>query len=193
MNEKNIKVLEFRDELIKLCKKYSCELRSLNRDDGTMNLEIHDRKNNWISQYIMEDEHENYNLYQEDDDYNEIYIMDSIINKEFNKESGEMCGLNNAKISCGILTNDSLKANSKLKELYYKFDKSEIEYFTISKDRKELRLKNGKRYLWIKLSDCSRGYRCVKIIIDRNITLEELYEIVLPICYACGRDDVEIF
>lgn len=189
----DIKALEFRDELINLCNKYRCNVSASNRDDGTMILDIYDKNNNWTSYYEMKDTYQNYALYKENDDYEIDCIMDDIIKNAFNKDSGEMAGLNNIKVSCGILTNDSAKAELKLQELYCKYNKEDVEIFIMSTDRKELRLNNGERFVWIKLNNGSRGYRCGKIIIDRNIRLEELQEIILPICYACGRDDVEIF
>lgn len=189
----DIRALEFRDELIKLCQKYKCEISGTCRDSSDMNLEFYDKKNNLTSYYIMKGSYDNYSLYTENDDYELECVMDRIISKEFDRESGKMAGLNNIKVSCGILTNDPAKAELKLQELYCKFDKNEIKRFVINIHEKSLELFSGERYAWIKLNDGSRGYRCGKIIIDRNITLEELRTIIPNMCYACGRNDIEIF
>lgn len=184
--ENDMNVLKFREELIKLCEKYNCELSGespQDEGDNDMCLCIGDKY------YIMEDSYSNYNIL--DSDYN--FLMDNIIKDTFNNDSGEMAGLNNIKVYCGILTNDPIKAEIKIKQIANKFTKDEITYFINSKERKELYLNDNKKYTWIKLNSNSRGYRCGKIIIDRNITLTQLDEIVLPICYACGKNDVEIF
>ena len=193
INPNDINALKFREELIKLCKKYKCELSGSNRDNGNMNLEIYNKDTNWTSQYQMTDIYDKYNLYKEDDEYKQICVMDNIIRDAFNHESGQMAGLNNVKVSCGILTNDAVKAEIKLKELYNNFGETLVDRFILGKDRKDLLLKNGERYIWIKPDLSSRGYRCGRIIIDRNITLEQFQNVILPMCYACGRDDVEIF
>jgi ribosomal protein L31 len=193
INPNDIKALQFREDLIKLCKKYNCELSGSCKDDGNINLEICDKGNGWTSQYEIKDAYSNYLVYKEDKNYNKVCIMDESINNAFDRESSEMAGLNNVKVSCGILTMDPEKAELKLKELYYNFGGALVERFITSKDRKDLLLKNSERYIWIKPDLSSRGYRCGKIILDRNITLEQLYEIVMPMCYACGRDDVKIF
>jgi hypothetical protein len=197
MNKKiisnDINAILFRDKLIQLCQEYNCELSGSCMDDGFMDLLLHDKDNNWYSNYTLKNVYDNYNLYKEDEDYNEICIMDAIINEAFDRESSEMAGLNNVKVFCGILTSHSEKAENKLKELHDSFNQSDIDRLILSKDCKELRLKNGDRYVWIKLSLASRGYRCGSLIIDRSLTLEQLQQIVLPMCYACGRDGVEIF
>ena len=184
--EDNMKVLKFREELIKLCEKYNCELSGESpQDEGDDDLCLH--INN--KYYTMQDSESNYNILNSD--YN--FLIDEVIKEVFNRNSEEMAGLNNVKVYCGILTNDSIKAEMKIKQLANKFTKDKIRYFVNSKERKELCLNNGKRYVWIRLNLASRGYRCGKIIVDRNITLTQLKEIILPICYACGKNDVEIF
>lgn len=189
----DINVLQFRDELIQLLKKYKCEISGACQGDGHMSLEFYNDKSNLYSYYEMEDVYSNYSLYKENDDYNLECVMDNIINNSFNRDSSKMAGLNNIKVYCGVITNDFGKASLKFQELKNKYTDEEVEIFRISKDYMELRLSNGERYIWIKANTSSKGYRCGKIIIDRNITLEELYEIIMPICYACGKEDVEIF
>lgn len=191
-SENDIKALKFRDELISLCKKYDCDITGSYRDDGNMSLQIFNKELNWSSYYIM-NPHDNYNLREEDEDFNLIHIMDKYIMNEFDREPSEMAGLNNIKVNCGVITDDYEKARLKFQELQSKYGDEEIERFIIGKDYMELRLTNGKRYVWVKPCMRVRGYRFANIIIDRNIEFNILNNAIIPICYACGKDNVEIF
>lgn len=195
INKMDLKALQFRDELIRLCKKYNCSIFGISEDDGNGNmyLGVYDKKTGEEIYYIMKDHYNNYSLEIEDDEYKTEPLMDIVILNSFNRESGEMAGLNNIKVQCGVITNDSEKARLKFIELYCKYDRNEVKRFVLSQYEKCLELYNGKIYVWIKPNDRTRGYRCKQIIIDRNLTLKELNEIVIPMCCACGRDDVEIF
>lgn len=186
------RALKFREELIKLCHKYKCEMSGNGLDNGDIDLLIHDKNNNTYKQYIMKDNDNNYNLYEEDHDYNMNCIMSKIIKQSFNGESRKMAGLNNVKVYCGIFTNDSSKAENKLQQLI-KQHQGNIKEKRFSKDYKEIILNDDKRYIWIKANTSSRGYRCRTAIIDKNITLEELFEIICPICFYCGKEDIEVF
>lgn len=190
--ENDIKALQFRDELIKLCKKYNCSMSGSNKDDGNIILEVLNRHLDFTNCYTMET-YNNYSLNCDTEDYETEYIMDKYIKRQFDRESSEMGGLNNIKIAYGVITDDWGKAHLKFQELRCKYENEEIEVFSISENYMELRLINGKRYVWVRPSLCARGYRFANIIIDRNIGFEALNEVIIPICYACGRDNVEIF
>lgn len=186
------KALKFRDELIKLCNKYKCEMSGNVLDNGDIDLSIYDKNNDIYEQYIMKNSDDKYNLYKEDDDYNINCIMSKVIKQSFNGESREMAGLNNVKVYCGIFTNDSNKAENKLQQLI-KQHQENVKEVRFSKDYKQIILNDDRRYIWIKANMSSRGYRCRTAIIDKNITLEELFEIIQPLCIYCGKDDIEVF
>ncbi|CAG7840845.1 hypothetical protein CLOHAE12215_02269 [Clostridium haemolyticum] len=192
ISENNVKALKFRDELIELLKKYKCSLSTTGKDDRNMILEFHDRELNQCQSYTMTDEGEHYNLYAENDN---SCIMDKVIKEAFNRDYGGMSDLNNGQVTYDIITNDTNKAESKLIEIYDKLNlNGEVKYFAWAKNTKYILLKNGGSYRWIKPNTTtSRGYRCRKIIIDRNITMEELYSNILPRCRTKGLQDVEIF
>ncbi|WP_039230536.1 hypothetical protein [Clostridium haemolyticum] len=192
ISENNVKALKFRDELIELLKKYKCSLSTTGKDDRNMVLEFHDRELNQCQSYTMTDEGEHYNLYVKN---SSDCIMDTLIKDAFDKDCGEMSGLNSIYVTYGIVTNDGNKAKAKLIEIYNKFNPlGEVKFFALTRNDKYIQLKNGESYRWIKPNTTtSRGYRCRKIIIDRNITMEELYSNILPICRTKGLEDVEIF
>jgi hypothetical protein len=187
------KALEFREELIKLCNKYKCEISGSNFDNGDIDLLIYDKSNNTYKQYIMQDYDNKYNLYEEDlDNCCMTSVMSKVILESFNRESREMAGLNNVKVYCGIFTNDASKAENKLQELI-KQNTNNVKRVRLLKDYKDVILNDDKRYIWIKANTNSRGYRCKNAIIDRSVTFEELFEIIQPICIYCGRDNIEVF
>ena len=161
-------------------------------DNGDIDLSIYDKNNDIYEQYIMKNSDDKYNLYKEDDDYNINCIMSKVIKQSFNGESREMAGLNNVKVYCGIFTNDSNKAENKLQQLI-KQHQENVKEVRFSKDYKQIILNDDRRYIWIKANMSSRGYRCRTAIIDKNITLEELFEIIQPLCIYCGKDDIEVF
>lgn len=185
LKDTNIEVLKFKDELIKLCEKYNCDISSTQFDDGSINISL------GYKNYIMNDD-DTKKIYYFDINEKIQYPIDEIIKGIFDCDSHNLGGLNNIKVQCGIFTNDSSKAENKLIEIKNKFNDDEIERLILSEQNKELRLKNGNRYVWIKLIESSKGYRCRKAIIDRGVSLEQLDEIVFPICQYCGRDDIEI-
>ena len=96
------KALEFREELIKLCKKYNCEMSGNYLDNGDIDLTFYDKNNNKYEQYIMKNYDDNYNLYKENLENYGINSINSIMSKvilgSFNHESGTMTGLNNIKV-----------------------------------------------------------------------------------------------
>lgn len=128
---------------------------------------------------------------EKDDKYENI--IDNYIINCFSEHSGVMSGLNNVKVNTGIFTNDADSAEFKIMEIYNSTPKNMVHQLKNSRDIKELRLVNGSRYIWIKPSNNSKGYRCSNAIIDRRVTLEELHNHILPICVYCGKDNVNVF
>lgn len=180
----NVDVLKFKDELESLCKKYDCEISGRTGDDGSIDVSF--PKQNYVIDYS-----DNIVFYF-DDNENLKYPIDEAIKGLFNGKSRELNGLNNVKVQCGIFTNNASKVEDKLKEIMNNFNNEEIDSLILSSDRKELRLKNGEKYIWIRPTDNSRGYRCKKAIIDREISYKELMEYVAYVCMYCGEEDVEI-
>lgn len=117
-------------------------------------------------------------------------MKDEDIINLFNKEDNTY---NFNKTTYGIFTNDTRKANMKIKELYYKFGGNQIKALISTEKYKVLILKDGTRFRWINFNEDTRSIRCGKAIIDRNIDLKELQTKVLPMCYSCDRNDIELF
>lgn len=113
----------------------------------------------------------------------EEYILNCF---EKNKQSN----FNYSKI--GVFTNDRDKAVKLFTNLYHD-KRQEIDYYRNSREMQEIRLLDGTQYLWIRPIDNSRGYRCGKAYIDKNLTLDELNYIVIPICVYCSRENVTVF
>lgn len=182
---KDIEILKFKDELESLCKKYNCNISGRIGDDGSMNLSFPNQD------YIMDCFGNT--VYYFDDNENLKYPIDEVIRGLFRGEGSKLSGLNNIKVHCGIFTNDSLKAEAKLRKIMSELNEGELDRFVLSSNQKELILKNGERYIWIKPIDSSRGYRCKKAIIDRKIAYEDLISYVRFVCMYCGKGDIEIF
>lgn len=96
------------------------------------------------------------------------------------------------KIKVGIFTNDADKAENVLYKIFW--DNIDVaQRFVNDKDTKSVLLEDGTWYVWIKPILKSRGHRCRKAYIDRNINVDVLYELVVPICLFCTRKDITIF
>jgi hypothetical protein len=177
MDKNDFNFLKFRTDLIELLNKYKFELSGTCFDDGTMNVhDIRSGKNHVISDSI------NYYQVYDEEDFIEEYILSFF---KDNKESR----LNNSKI--GIFTNDYFKASNFFTNLYHS-KRQEIDFYRNSESIQEIKLLDGTQYLWIKPIDNSRGHRVEKAYIDRNLTLNELCYIVVPICVYCTTDNVKI-
>jgi len=142
-------------------------------------MEISDYKNGRL--YTISDSCDNYQI------YNENFIEEYILH--FFEDSKEL-KLHNSKI--GVFTNDYYKALKLFTNLYHD-KRQEIDSYRNSESIQEIRLLNGTQYLWIKPINNSRGHRCEKAYIDKNLTLNELNNIVIPICVYCRREDVVVF
>lgn len=90
----------------------------------------------------------------------------------------------------GVFTNDRNKVEDLFNNIYHD-KRQEINYYRNSIKRQEIRLLDGTQYLWIRPNDKSRGHKCGKAYIDKNLTLNEL-DYVIPSCY-CSRENVIVF
>ncbi len=181
MDAIDLKMLNFRESLINLLKQYDCEISGTGIDDGSMVIYC---ENNY---YILED---SYNLlkdisYGKYENVMKKHIMDVF-------SYGNRYTPEDVKgITC-IFSDNIFKVNNKIKEIYNKL-KDNIKKFTNSSTKKEIILQDGSRYIWAKPDERIRGSRCDKAIIDKGITLVQLYEIILPICDFVTANNVEIF
>lgn len=192
INKNDLNAINFREELIKLLKKYDCEISGTHIDDGgNMNLSFN---SGGLNDYIVQGDSNKYNIIKVTLEEKWENVMDNYIVNCFSDNSNKMSGLNNIKVRTGIFTNNELKAESKIMEIYNNTPKNMVHQLVNSRDIKELRLVNGSSYIWIKPSHNSRGYKCANAIIDRRVTLEELHNYILPICvYYCGKNNVSVF
>jgi hypothetical protein len=90
----------------------------------------------------------------------------------------------------GVFTNDRNKVEKLFTNIYHD-KRQEIDYYRNSREIQEIRLLDGTQYLWIRPNDKSRGHKCGKAYIDKNLTLNEL-DYVIPSCY-CSRENVIVF
>lgn len=185
LDNNDLKVLQFRDELLNLLRKYNYNI------EGTIfgGINIKSKEN----LYLMTDKYSvQKEIIDEDDTYKYEFIIDDYIKLHFKGERPEFAGLNNVKVYAGVFTNSEYKAIIFFDNLIQEQGEAKnLKQFINSKERKEVILNDDTRYVWIKISDNSRGYRVHRAYIDRDITLEELHNLILPLCYS-GKDDIEI-
>jgi len=179
MNKNDLNFIGFRSELIELLNKYRYELSGTGFDDGSMRVEdIRGKK-----VYLLRDSYSDYEAL--DDDWNTL-PTDYMINM-FQEE--HTIPFHNGKI--GVFTNNRDKASAFFENLYNQ-NKENVERFRQSKDQIDLSLKDETYYTWIKPLDSSRGHKCSKAFIDKNITLNELNCIIVPICAYCTRGNITV-
>ena len=178
MNKQDLNFISFRSELIELLNKYRYDISGTNLDDGSMNIE--DNKGNI---YVLRDTYSDYEAL--DNNYNPL-PTDYIVNM-FQEE--HMTQFHNGKI--GVFTNNRNKASMFFDNLYNQ-NKEDVERYRQSKDQIDLLLKDGTYYTWIKPIDSSRGHKCFKAFIDKNITLNMLHYSIVPICAYCTRENITI-
>ena len=180
MDKNYYNFLKFRTDLIELLGKYKLKISGTGFDDGSMRIEsIKDG-----SAYILKDICLNYEAV--DTDWNHLPI-DYILNM-FPEEHTPL--FSNKKV--GVFTNNPSKALLIFEDLVSK-NKDNINKHRRSLDHIDLLLKDGTYYTWIKVIDNSRGHGCGKAYIDKNLTLRELQEIVIPICVYCERKNIIVF
>lgn len=173
------KILKFRDELIKLLNKYNYSIQGTVLDDGTMEVE----DNNGSESYILSSG-DNYTVY--DSDYK--YVADDYILSRFGPEQNAYISYFGNNI--GIITNSRFKAQC----WFYKFtedNKDNIEWYKQSQYHIEVLTKDGKHYKWIQPNQSSRANKLGSAYIDRDVTLEELEYIILPMCF-CSKENIKI-
>lgn len=177
MDKNNFNFLKFRTELIELLDKYKYEISGTGYDDGSM--EISNSRYGVL--YTISDSYNNYQILNED--FLEEYILSCF---EENKE----VNYHNSKI--GVFTNDRNKIEKLFTNIYHD-KRQEIDYYRNSREIQEIRLLDGTQYKWIRPIYNSRWHRCDKAYIDKNLTLDELNYIVIPICVYCSRENVTVF
>lgn len=182
MNKHDLMAIQFRDDLIQLLKEYNCAISGKNGDSGDIRIEFD------CGQYIMKDYCSNYDLTS---DYDNNYIIDEYILSHFPDTTETISKFDNKQI--GIFTHNSQKAENKIMNIIKDIGTNNIEKLKKSKDHKELILKNGIRYMWVKPIGMTCGIRCSGAIIDRTVTLDEFHKIILPICVFCTKETVEVF
>lgn len=188
MDKLDVKALEFREELIKLCNKYNCKVGG-NYNDCNDDYTIE------FSDYDYNVKSEGVSIYKTDINDKREYLIDKYILNMFRDEPTEMQGLNNVKVNCIVFSNDSEKANKKMEYILSEHILSDEvhEVRRIKESIKEIRLKNGERYIWVKPNEYSKGYRCNHAFIDRSLSLETIETHIMPTAFYCGKDTVEMF
>lgn len=189
MKESDIKALQFREDLIKLCNKYKCNIcGSYNdwNDDFCIDFDNG-------SSYMVESN--GISIFTVDINDNREYIIDKHIKGMFGEEVNQIQGLNNIKASYIIFSNNKAKVNVKMENIisqHILLDR--IDRVIKTKEIiKEIILKDGTRYVWVRPNDTARGYRCNHAFIDRDLSLEIIENNIMPIAFYCSKDTVEMF
>lgn len=183
MNDIDINIIKFRNELIELLNKYDYELSGTVLDDGSMN--ISDLKNNKL--YLLKDIESDYEILK-DKNNSLVDISSGFILSMFPDKQNI---IKPEKTRIGVFTNNYWKASKFFTQLVNQ-NKNDIKYYKSSEEFQKVMLRDETKYVWIKTNQSSRGYRCSQAYIDKNLTLLELLTIVLPICVYCERKDVQI-
>ena len=114
INNTDLKVLQFRDELIKLCDKYKRNIcGSCSDENDDLYFEFRDGTDYRVRA-------ENYSIFK-DYDYEKEYLIDEYIINMFNNNQNTMQGLNNIKVNCIVFSNDDFKANEKMNDILDSF------------------------------------------------------------------------
>lgn len=120
--------------------------------------------------------------------------IDADIKSMFRDEPHPLAGLNNVKVNYIVFSNNRIKASNKMNSILESIDKDNLLRVIKIKDIiREIQLKDGARYIWLNTNRYATAYRCRKVIIDRDLSRDELDIFVLPSAWYCGKDDVEIF
>lgn len=189
MKSEDIKVLHFKDDLMKLLKKYNYDITGTNLDNGDIYIDTGG------ASYILKDTKDIIKeVFVEDKEYDYKYknIMKEYILESFkNSESREMCCGNFCRVNTGIVTNDRNKAKTILDELAYV---NEGNIFRYIQGREDLRLilNDKTNYVWINPVNRARGYRLQNAWIDKNVGLEVFNELIIPMCCYCGKDNIKV-
>lgn len=183
MEKEDLKFIKFRSELIHLLEKYRYELSGSGFDDGSM--DIVDIKNK--KRFVLKDVTSDYGALKE----NDLSLIEVSFDYIIDMFSGDVPKWSSEIARVGIFTNNYLKAKH-LFENIFENNKINIEKYINGENHKEITLKNGTRYTWIKVNESNRGCRCSQAYVDRNLTLKELQTIVMPICIYCEKENVKI-
>lgn len=91
----------------------------------------------------------------------------------------------------GIFTDNYWKAKNILDDLY-RIDKEDIVQYQVGKTYARLVYKDETIYMWIRPNNSARGHRVKSAYIDSYMSLEQFYNIVMPICLYCSKDDITV-
>lgn len=186
INEEDIKVLKFKDELVNLLNKYNYDIVGSDIDS------IYIDTNNGI--YNLTDDKCICRTDAEGgiDYFKDKNIMEELIKHYFkNNRARDFCSGNHGNCRCGIITNNREKA---LKILHNIKDKHEdsIRTFYSNPINAELRLTNGDIYLWVNSATSARGHRFHELYIDKNVSYEFFVYILPIIGQYCVSENIHI-
>jgi len=110
---------------------------------------------------------------------------------EGNKQ--EMAGINNIKLDTLIFCTNKKKLDKYVDDLLHDFDvEDSIDKIIRTKNRVEIRFKDGRKILSTGYSETARGFRYKKLILDlEEMGCSNIFDhIIVPMGYACKRSDV---
>lgn len=186
MDKNDLKVLNFRKDLMKLLKQYDYSISGTVFDDGSMNIE----DNTNTTRYLIESDYENYEVKKSNENGQYEGLMEQYILSRFNNHDKQR--FDNINKQIGIITDNEKKARNVFEEII-KLNKEHIEKVINSKIRKEIILDDETEYIWISACNSARGYRFRGgAYIDKDIDIEAFENIVIAICYYCDRKDIKV-
>lgn len=180
MDLNDIKVLEFRDELINLLRKYNFQLYG-HGDELRLKTDFNDYR---VDDYI--------NIYKEreiDNGYTEDNLLELYIKGALPKEVEEMGGLNNIKIQCAVICSDEHLGGLKIEKLAKEIGAENIKYLS----RNAIWFNDNDRIVFVKPNYQAKGYRFQKCYFNSNgVTKEIVDNVILPIS-RCSKDTFNFF
>lgn len=108
----------------------------------------------------------------------DLELWQTKIREFFNNQEGDKYPCSNQMVVCGFVTED----DDKWKE-FINQNKDNIQQLR----EREVRFKNGERWVRVPISESVRGYRYYKAKVDKAINKKFLEACILPCCshYCC--------
>lgn len=188
ITSEDIKVLQFKDDLFKLLKKYKYSIEGSHLDNGDIIIETQSQD------YILNNEGRiTRSDFDSISDIIKVDVMKDYITESFKGDSqSDFCFGNFGCYDTGIITNDRSKADCVIKEIVDKLDAENIRSYIMRRDFIYLAIVNSGNYIWVRPEEYIKGYRFKNVYIDCSVDLDIFENVIRPICCYCGEDNVHV-